>query len=115
MTVYIGSLSFTVYPKKYKHPYRTRVVEPVEVINIAPDGSAYHYCDGTVKRYKIPLYFTEANRVTLESYRTTAATLKIDSESAVNVKLIGTYEYKEKWIKGVAMYEETLEFLEVTT
>jgi len=39
----------------------------------------------------------------------------IDSETAIKVKLIGTYEYKEKWIKGVAMYEETLEFLEVTT
>ncbi len=115
MTVSIGSLSFTVYPKKHKHPYRIRVVEPVEVINIAPDGSAYHYCDGTVKRYKIPLYFSEANRITLESYRSTAATLKIDSESTVNVKLIGTYEYKEKWVGGVAMYEETLEFLEVTT
>jgi hypothetical protein len=115
MTVCIGSLTFTVYPKKHKHPYRTRVVEPVEVVNVAPDGSAYHYCDGTVKRYKIPLFFTEANRITLESYRSTAATLQIDSESPINVKLIGNYEYKEKWIKGVAMYEETLEFLEVTT
>jgi hypothetical protein len=115
MTVYIGSLSFAVYPKKHKHPYRTRIVEPIEIVNIAPDGSAYHYCDGTVKRYKIPLFFSESDRITLESYRSSATTLKIDSESAVNVKLIGTYEYKEKWVQGVAMYEETLEFLEVAT
>jgi hypothetical protein len=39
--------------------------------------------------------------------------LQIDSETATSVKLIGNYEYRERWIQGQAMYEEELEFLEV--
>lgn len=112
MTITIGSLTFTITPK-YRHAYRKRKVEAVETVHVANDGTTYHYCSGTANRYVIPLSFTESQRQTLEGYRDSVATLQIDSETATSVKLIGNYEYRERWIQGQAMYEEELEFLEV--
>lgn len=115
MTITIGSLNFTINEKKYKHPVVHSIVEPIEIYRAAPDGTTYHYCDGTIKKWAIPLVFTESDRIILESYRQTATTLTIGSENPITVKLIGNYEYKRKYISGIAVYEETLVFLGVSS